>query len=203
MQNTNTKINIYFGDIFKENHCIAIGVNEYFDSILGKPVSDKSLHGILIRNTLGGKKKIFDDAVNKTLKNEHYEVTQRAEGNKNKYKIGTTAILEFGNNKFFLFALTRTDYNFMAYTTPSLMLEALTGLWDKVRNECNGYPISVPLIGTGLGKSGLPPMQIIELILISILYETKKNQITDQINIVLHESVHNDVDLKTILNYWS
>jgi len=202
IKNTNTKINIYFGDIFKESHCIAISVNEYFDSTLGKLVSDKSLHGMLIKNVLGGKKELFDSAVINTLKKEPFEIIQRTEGNINKYNIGSTATLEFGNNKYFLFALTNTDENFVASTTPSLILESLSGLWNKVRNECNGYSTSIPLIGKGLAKAGLPPMRIIELILISILYETKKNQITDQINIILHESVYNEVDLKSILNYW-
>lgn len=108
----------------------------------------------------------------------------------------------FWSNKYCLFALTKTDDNYTAYTSPSLILESLSGLWNKARDVCNGYPISIPLIGSGLAKSGLPPMRIIELILTSLLFETKKQEITNDVNIVLHHSVYDDVDLKQILNYW-
>ena len=75
-------------------------------------------------------------------------------------------------------------------------------LWEKVRCDCNGQQVSIPLIGSGLAKTGLPPMRLIELILISILNETKKNEITSKINIILHDSVFEDVDLTKILEYW-
>jgi len=202
LKNTNTQISIYFGNIFSEKDNVAVSVNEYFDSSLGKPVSDKSIHGMLIKNVLGGKNQIFDEAVNKSLCNVTCKHIERQEGKTKKYPIGTTAVLEFGCNKYLLFALTKTDENYTAYTSPALILESLSGLWKEARNVCNGYPISIPLIGSGLAKSGLPPMRMIELILISLLFETKKQEVTSNINIVLHTSVYEDVDLMQILTYW-
>ena len=202
LKNTNTNISIYFGDIFAEKDNIAVSVNEYFDSTLGRPVSDRSVHGMLIKNVLGGKQEIFDKAVEESLSKVQFENVDRQEGKSKKYAIGTTAVLEFGSNKYCLFALTKTDDNYTAYTSPSLILESLSGLWNKARDVCNGYPISIPLIGSGLAKSGLPPMRIIELILTSLLFETKKHEITSNVNIVLHSSVYEDVDLKQISYYW-
>lgn len=202
LKNTNTQISIYFGDIFSEKNNVAVSVNEFFDSSLGKPVSDKSIHGMLIKNVLGGINRIFDEAVDKSLCNVACDHIERQEGKTKKYPIGTTAVLEFGNNKYLLFALTKTDDNYTAYTSPALILESLSGLWKEARNVCNGYPISIPLIGSGLAKSGLPPMRIIELILTSLLFETKRQEVTSNINIVLHTSVYEDVDLRQILNCW-
>lgn len=202
LKNTNTQICVYFGDIFSEKENIAISVNEYFDSCLGKLVSEKSLHGMLIKNVLGGKNELFDNAIDESLFGVAFESITRPEGKTKSYPIGTTAVLEFGSKKYLLFALSKTDENYMAYTSPSFMLESLSGLWKKARSICNGYSISIPLIGSGLAKSGLPPMRIIELILISLLFETKKQEITSNINIVLHESVYEEVDLRQIFNYW-
>src|SRR5713226_5203300 len=42
--NCNTVIEVIFGDLFKQDGIRAIAVNEFFDSKLGKPVSDKSVH---------------------------------------------------------------------------------------------------------------------------------------------------------------
>jgi hypothetical protein len=41
----NTVIEVIFGDLFNQDGIRAIAVNEFFDSKIGKPVSDKSIHG--------------------------------------------------------------------------------------------------------------------------------------------------------------
>jgi Thoeris protein ThsA, Macro domain len=131
----------------------------------------------------------------------HQRRRVRPEGKTKRYPIGTTVVLEFGRNKYLLFPLTKTDDNYI-YTSPSLILEALLGLWKISRNVCNGYPISIPLKASGLAKSGLPPMRIIELILRSLPFEAKKQEVTNTVDILIHRSVYDDVDLKQILTYW-
>ena len=46
LANCNTVIEIIFGDLFAQDGIRAIAVSEFFDSKLGMPVSNKSLHGI-------------------------------------------------------------------------------------------------------------------------------------------------------------
>lgn len=202
LKNTNTKVNISFGDIFKQPHNIAISVNEYFDSKIGKLVSPKSLHGMLIEKIIGGKSEIFDNCINKELLNVPHEINQRTEGNHKRYPIGTTATLPFGDKKYLLFALCHTNEEYKASATPVILLEALDGLWKKARVDCNGYAISIPLIGTGLAGIGLPPMRIIDLILVSILIATKSTEITSEINVVIHSSMFDEVNLDHVLISW-
>jgi len=54
IRHTNTRIEVQFGDIFREDGLRVIPVNEFFDSELGLPVSKRSLHGILISRCFGG-----------------------------------------------------------------------------------------------------------------------------------------------------
>ena len=42
--NCNSTIEVVFGDLFEQDGIRVIAVNEFFDSELGKPVSDKSVH---------------------------------------------------------------------------------------------------------------------------------------------------------------
>jgi hypothetical protein len=203
LKNTNATINIKFGDIFNESGNIAISVNEYFDSEIGKPVSLGSLHGQLINNILGGKHEIFDKAVNETLKEIHPTHYERNIGKMEIYPIGTTAVLEFGSKKYFLFALSKTNDKYEAYTTPNLLLEAIIGMLVKARSECNGYTLNIPLIGTGLSRSGIPPKYIIELILIAILKVSKEAEITKEINIIIHTELFDEIDLNEIAKKWN
>jgi hypothetical protein len=202
LKNTNTIINIKFGNIFNENGNIAISVNEYFDSEIGKPVSDRSLHGYLIKNILGGKQEIFDNAVDKSLQNMLSVYNKRDLGKQKIYPIGTTAVLEFGEKKYLLFALAKTNEKYEAHTSPGLLLDALDGMLEKARSECNGYPLNIPLIGTGLSRSGIPAKYIIDLLLISILKASKIAEITKQINIVIGEYLFDEIDLNEIIRKW-
>ncbi|MCF8000476.1 MAG: DUF6430 domain-containing protein [Halanaerobiales bacterium] len=202
LKNTNTKIKIKFGDVFEEDTNIAIAVNEFFDSKIGKPVSPKSLHGIIIKEILGNKKEIFDKAVKEELKNKEYIKVNRKIGKIKKYDIGTTVPLKFRDQKYFLFALSKTDENHKAYSNAKLLLKSLDGLWRKTRVESNGMPLSIPLVGTGLSGIGLPPMQIIELILISILSASKKQEITSEIKLVISPVFFEKVNLNLINQYW-
>ena len=44
VSNSNTIIEVVFGDLFQQDGIRAIAVNDFFDSKLGRPVSDTSLH---------------------------------------------------------------------------------------------------------------------------------------------------------------
>jgi hypothetical protein len=203
LRNTNVIINIKFGDIFNEDGNIAIAVNEYFDSEIGKLVSPGSMHGCFIKGILGNKQELFDNAVYKSLKGILSIHHTRDFGKQEVYPIGTTAVLEFGEKKYLLFALAKTNEQYEAYTTPSLLLEALNGMLVKARAECNGYPLNIPLVGTGLSRSGIQPKFIIELLLIAILRVSKDAEITKEINIVIAEELFDEIDLNEIAKRWN
>jgi hypothetical protein len=203
LNNTNTIVNVKFGDLFEEKGNIAIAVNEYFDSEIGKPVSDKSIHGILITKILGGRSELFDKAINETLSDVPYVENKRALGKSKIYPIGSTASLKYGDKNYLLFALAKTNDKYEAHTSPGLLFDALEGLFDKARSECNGYELSLPLIGTGLSRSGIPAKYIVELLLISILKATSISEITRTINIVIDDFHFDQIDLNRIEQEWS
>ena len=202
LKNTNTKVEIEFGDLFATTGHKVISVSEFFDSKIGKPVSPRSLHGIFIERILGNHTNIFDDAVNTQLSGKQIENVQRTDGKTLKYEIGTTISIEHNKSLYFLFALTNTDGDCNANSTPSLMLKALEGLWKKVRIEGNGYDINLPLIGNGLSRIGLPPSQLLQLTLISLLKAVKERDLCSTIRIVLTSDIFDKIDLEIIKNNW-
>jgi hypothetical protein len=202
LTNTNTKIEIVFGDLFNSIGHKVISVSEFFDSKIGKPVSPKSLQGAFISKVLGGHSAIFDDAVHSQLLGKEIAVVQRVDGKTIKYDIGSTIIIDHDRSRYFIFALSITDNECNAYSTPALMLKALEGLWDKVRIEGNGNDVNLPLIGNGLSRIGLPASQLLQLILISLLKSVKEKDLSSTIRIVLTEDVFDKIDLEIIKNNW-
>jgi hypothetical protein len=202
LKNTNTKIEIEFGDLFKSKGHKVIAANEYFDSKIGKPVSPGSLLGVFIKEILGGHNNIIDEAVSSQLAAQGIETIKRNDGNTLKYELGTTVTLKHNELLYFLFALSNSDNECNASCSPSLMLKALEGLWNKVRIEGNGLDVNIPLIGNGLSRIGLPASQLLQLTLISLLKSAKEKDLSSTIRIVLTEEIFKKIDLEIIKNNW-
>lgn len=202
LTNTNTKVEIIFGDLFKTDGHKVISASEFFDSKIGKPVSPKSLQGIFISSILGGHTNIFDSAVNTQLAGQEIGCVQRTDGKTLQYDLGTTITITHDQSLYFVFAFSKTDKDCNSYCTPSLMLKSLDGLWNKVRIEGNGIDVNLPLIGNGLSRVGLPPSQLLQLTLISLLKAVKGRDLSSTIRIVLTEDVFDKIDLEIIKNNW-
>jgi hypothetical protein len=93
--NCNTIIEVVFGDLFDQNGIRAIGVSQFFDSKLGRPVSPKSLHGIFLQKCFGGGTETFDKQVGEDLKKVTSCTISKVEGKTQAYQIGTTALACF------------------------------------------------------------------------------------------------------------
>jgi len=200
---SNTKITVSFGDIFDHDGHLAIPVNEYFDSELGLPVSPKSLHGIVIDRFFGGHPASFDQLVASDLANKPSDQVQRTGGKTNQFAIGTTASIQTNSRRFLLFALCRTDITtFKASASLPDLVRALEGLCAKARLVLGGEKLIVPLVGSGLSGIGLPANQLLQLILLVLVNETKKNQIALEIEVVVHPTRYDEVDLGSIETFW-
>ena len=200
---SDTTLNIYYGDIFNQKGYTAVAVNEYFDSVLGFPVSEHTLHGIVIKEYFGGRPKSFDAAVSEALNDVPFEEIERKGGNNKKYPIGTTAMISANQHKFLLFALSRTNIDtFKANADLPTMLIAMHGLFECARNYTGGEKLNIPLLGSGISGVGLPATNLLQLIVLTIIDETKKQQICKEIDIVLHESRSDEIDLETIKRQW-
>lgn len=203
--NCNSTIEIIFGDLFEQDGIRAITVSEFFDSELGKPVSDKSVHGIFLKKCFGGYQESFDKQVEDQLKNVEPEadVAAKVAGKTKSYPIGTTALLTVNEDRYVLFAFAKTDpATCKAYSDVTMMWVALHHLWGRVRIESGGHPVNLPLVGSGLSGLGLPTRDLLNLIILSAITETKSKEITQRIRIVLHRDRFDSLDLRDVKKHW-
>ncbi len=200
---SNTKVTVLFGDLLQRKGHIAIPVNEFFDSELGIPVSPKSLHGIVINTFFGGHPASFDQLIAADLANTPGQDTQRIGGKIRQYPIGTTAAIKTNSHQFLLFALSKTDIvTSKASATVANLVDALEGLCAKARVVLGGEKLVLPLVGSGLSGTGLPANQLLQLILLVLVNETKKNQFAFDVEIVIHGDRFDEVDLSLVENLW-
>jgi hypothetical protein len=199
----NTIIEVIFGDLFKQDGIRAIAVNEFFDSKLGKPVSDKSIHGIFIQKCFGGHPESFDKQVGEQLKNIKSQEIAKVDGKSKCYPIGSTALITVNQDRYVAFAFAKTDPNTCkAFSDVTMMWMALHQLWQRVRIESGGYPVNLPLVGSGLSGIGLPTRTLLDLIILSAITETKAKEVTQRIRIVLHRDRFDALDLRDVRQHW-
>lgn len=200
---SNTRVQIKFGDLFSEEGARCIAVNEFFDSELGLPVSHKSLHGIFITRCFGGHPESFDKMISDDLAGVAFETTQKKQGKCKKYPIGITASVTVNSDQYLCFVLCRTDLaTYKAEADVPMLWQALEGLYAKARYCLGGEPLVIPLVGSGLSGIGLPTRDLLDFIILSIIAESKKKQITTLIKIVLTSDRFDEVDLAEINKYW-
>ena len=200
---TDSFIQIRFGDIFSDGRVVVIPVNEYFDGSLGNHVSERSLHGIFIRNVLGGRSNAFYELIDQELESVVAKTVRRNSGREKKYPIGTVAYGDVNETRYLFAALTRTNlHTLKASATVHELWDCLAGIWQGVRNHSNGESVSVPLLGSGLSGVGLPPRNLIEIILTSFVFYTKKQKVADKVTLVLPLRLKGEVDLESIKRNW-
>jgi len=201
---SSTTVEIVFGDIFLQDGIRAIGVSEFFETELGTPVSDKSLHGAFLKRHFSGYAESIDIQLATGLKKEEpTEVADKTCGKKLCYPIGTTALIRVNDERYILFALSKTNHqNCKVYSDVELMWRALHRLWQRARIECNGYPLILPLVGSGLSGLNLPTRDLLNLVVLSAITESKAHEITQTIRIVLRRERFEDIDLREVKEHW-
>lgn len=200
-----TKIFIKFDDLFAQSGWKAIGVNDFFDSIVDDDlVSSKSLHGHVINTYWSNKSDDWQKKINAALKNAPNEDVKRSKGNLKRYPIGTTASATTDNQKMLFVALGETDTgNNVTTATAESLICAVRGLLQKAREVCANEPLYVPLMGSGLGRVGIKNAILVDLILVAIVEETKQSKITNSITIILPIEKKPEINLGNFTRDWN
>jgi len=189
------KINIFYGDIFNSQGLKLIPFNEYFDTLVdNKIIAENTLNGRFIKRyypTIAN----LDKQISSALNNKPYATNDsRSVGKKMKYELGTTIEVD---NQYILTAFTRFDTENRAYLTKGEYLLFLDNLWKEINRVYAQRNINIPLIGSGISRIGndLKLQDYLEQILNSLKLSNLDNAYNTQINIVLHKSIFEEINL--------
>jgi len=75
-------------------------------------------------------------------------------------------------------------------------------LLGMARTVCSGRPLNLPLMGSGLARTGVKPNIIVDLLLLAIFEESRKRKITNHIRVILPKTMRDRIDLTTIQKDW-
>ena len=199
-----SKVIVEFGDIFKQDGCKAISVNDFFDNQVDDVIiSSTSLHGHVLDTYWRGNSEEWYEKVAEDLKSETPAQESRSSGKTLRYSIGTTAHVKSGSEKFLFVALGYTSIidNTTAATAENLIC-AIRGLLKKARVVCSNQTLVIPLMGSGLARVGISNAVLLDIILCGIFEELKQGKVTSEIKVILPKSMDGLIDLIPIKRKW-
>ncbi len=206
LQNLRTRINVFPGDLFVQRGCTIVSANDFFDNVVNESiVAAKSVEGQMIKRFWAGNLSDMDNAVNEQLRDVPFIVVERASPAKNKrYNIGTSVVLKARDDlRIIWVALTNTD---IATNKTHADLEdlqrAIRSALVMARNKGNGDAVNFPLMGGGLSRTGFNSTFLLNLLIGMIVDESKRESITETINIVLTHKTVNELNLLEVKRSW-
>ena len=203
--NSSTSITIKYEDILSLNGIKVIGVNDFFDHIVdNRVIAENSLHGKSIRQFWRDDSHGWAQSINHAIGGHEHKEEERKIGNSKRFPIGTTAHIVKDGNEFIFCAVGKTNiHNNITESNTESIITSLNSILEVARTCCSGRTLNIPLLGSGLSRSGIKDSVLIDIIVNLISEQTRKNLITHKINIILHESKILNVNLNTHATGWT
>ena len=203
---------LQYGNIFDANEVIdpskrrniVVPVNRCFDTHVDNHlVSAQTVHGTAFNSLyVSGKytEESLSMSIEKLLTNiEHDNLSEKdkPEGNRKRYPIGTVVDLPgIENEHFFLWALSTFDSNLKAHTSMQEYTLAVQKLIESCNTESEGFPVVMPLVGTGLSRTKKNQQDVLRYLINA--FRINRDEINCDIHIVVRRDMKNEIAIMNI-----
>lgn len=166
-------------------------VTREYESTPIKEVSEKSIHGQwLTRMTMSG---INEKELSERIERELTTTGAQLNKSTDAYNPGTVVTIETSNAAYLLLAVSKFDSQGVARSTPEDVQASLLALTQHIIEKGQGADTYLPLIGTGLSKSGISCEHSYSLIMQTI--SDSASILSNKTTIVIQEKDVSDISL--------
>ena len=191
---SDTKIMVSVGDLLEQKGNIVIGCSDTFDTKIGDIISPTSLQGQFQTKIFHERDKL-DLVINESLKNGCCETdNEKTIGKKERYPIGTVAVVDRNGNKYFLVAYTRMRNDVRVESDICMLSTSLNKCWETIRTYGQHKPIHIGIVGSGLARIGLSRALLLQFIVLSFIDAERKESLTSQLTIHILKSDVEHID---------
>ena len=213
--NSGHSVYVHFGDIYspeiigknyRERRNLVIPVNRCFDTLVDNDlISSKTIHGNLMQKLYNSNhftQEELDEKINESLlvqklKYETLSKEEKPKGNLNRYEVGSIAeVKENENLVYFFLGLSKFNEKLCASTTISEYVTAIQKLIEFCNERSQGYPIVMPILGSGLSRTNIEIQNTVKYI-IDVL-RINRNIINCDFHIVIKENEKNKLSIKNL-----
>ena len=199
---------VLYGDLFdpeivdNSKRYICFVVNRCFDTVVdNRLISSTSVHGIAF-NKLYQQNLTTPDALNTKIQGaikgnptfDMIDQTSKPKGNLKRYEVGTYANLSIDANlNYLLLGLTWFDSNLNAWSSKLDYVLCVQKMIEAFDLESQGYPVLLPIIGTGRSRTNLQEREALEYMIAA--FRMNQRKISSDLYIVIYESAKNRISI--------
>jgi len=204
LSNKDYVVEVRIGDVFDGSNDVIVSTNTTFDTSMADGlIATDSLQGQVAVKFFQSNTEEIDRQIESELANASSQQREDAPGKKREYPIGTVARVRSHGRIFYFVAMARLNANGTASSTIRDVEDALESLWKFIISHGELRSLSVPLIGTGRGRTGYPRKKMVERIAQSFADGSKERIFANRLSIVVRpEDAENfGVNLYEIRDY--
>ena len=197
-------IEVRISDLFENTNDVVVSTNTTFDTDMASGLIDTdSVQGQVATRFFNANTAEIDRQLDIDLSAVQGSQHANALGKKIEDPIGTIARVKSHNRTFYFVAMSRLNAQGNAGATSREIEDALEATWTFVRTHGNLRNLSIPLIGTGRGRTGIPRKKMVERIAQSFVDGSKNHTFSNRLSVVIRpEDAENfSVNLYQIRDY--
>ena len=212
--NSGRDVYVQYGDILKPETIvgksndrinIVIPVNRCFDTIVDDNlISHTTLHGKILQKIYDSglyTQKTLNEEIKKSLTNypveEELTKEEKPCGNLRRYAEGTVAELKESEKlTYFFWGLSKFDHMLKASTTKTEYATAIQKLIEFCNSRSQGYPVIMPVIGSGLSRTNVKKEDILRYL--KSAFTLNRDIINCDFHIVVREEDKNSLSIKSL-----
>lgn len=180
------KIDVRIGDLFAGDDDVIVSTNTTFDTNMANGlIHVESIQGQVATHFFQANTDEIDQQLGADLAHAQGVDRPDAPGNKTEYPIGTVARVKAHGRTFYYVAMSRLNAQGTAGTSMREVEDALEALWAFILQHGERRNLSVPLMGTGRGRTGVPRKRMAERIAQSFAHGSKDQVFADKLSIVI------------------
>lgn len=204
LPNKDYVVEVRIGDVFDGSNDVIVSTNTTFDTSMANGlIATDSLQGQVAIQFFQSNTDEIDSQLESELANASARQRGDAPGKKLEYPIGTVARVRSHGRIFYFIAMSRLSANGTASSSLREVEDALESLWKYIVSHGELRSLSVPLMGTGRGRTGYPRKKMVERIAQSFADGSKDRIFSNRLSIVVRpEDAENfGVNLYEIRDY--
>jgi hypothetical protein len=123
----------------------------------------------------------------------------KTRGKLTRYPIGTVATLHHATRRVFAVAYSRMGNDLMARSSLPVLRQSLDNVWDAVYRHGQLKPVAMPLMGSGLSRTGISYAELLAIIVSSFLASSRERHLGPELRVVLKQPAFDLIEASAVL----
>jgi DNA-binding SARP family transcriptional activator len=194
------------GDLFGQDDAnLVVGFTDTFDTDTDRNIviSAESAQGQLLERIYDGDRGRLDRdlraALTRVPKASVETRSAKARGKLTRYPVGTVATLFHPTRRVFAVAYSRLGNDLIARSSLPELRVSLENLWDAVYLRGQRKPVAMPLVGSGLSRTGADYEELLELIIGTFLAAARRRDLCPELRVIVAPSAFAELHAEKVL----